>query len=195
MPQEEEKVEVRYFQQAGSGNTRKCLEAAAARAEELGLPAVLIATCSGDTAYKALEYFDPSRFRLIAVTHVTGFSQPDEQEMPRQVQEDLQGKGFGLFTGAHAFGGVGRGIRRKLGTYQVDEVMAYTLRMFGQGVKVGVEIALMCTDSGWIRTDEEVLAIGGTMEGADSAIVLTPANSHSCLDLKIREIVAKPRHP
>jgi hypothetical protein len=184
-----------HFPKAGPNNTEECLRAAAARAGHLGIVPVIVASCSGDTAYRALEHFDPDRFRLIAVTHVTGFRSPDEQEMQEQVREDLQQKGFQVLTAAHAFGGVGRGIRTKLNTYQVEEIMAYTLRMFGQGVKVGVEMALMCADAGLVRTTEDVMAIGGTMSGADTAMVVAPANSHSCLDLKVREIVAKPHRP
>ena len=70
--------------------------------------------------------------------------------------------------------------------------MAYTLRILGQGVKVGVEISMMAADHGFVRTDEDIMAIGGTGKGADTAIVVRPANSHACLDVKIREITAKP---
>jgi hypothetical protein len=184
-----------YFPQAGPENTEACLRAAAKRAGELGIEPVVVATCSGETAYRALEHFDPGSFRIIAVTHVTGFRTPDEQEMGQDVRRDLQDKGVRVLTCAHAFGGVGRGIRMKLKTYQVEEIMAYTLRMFGQGVKVGVEMALMCADAGLVRTDQDVATIGGTMTGADTALVVAPANSHNCLDLKVREIVAKPRRP
>jgi hypothetical protein len=77
----------------------------------------------------------------------------------------------------------------------VDEIMAYTLRMFGQGTKVGIEISYMACDRGWIRTDEDVLTIAGSESGADTALVVRPANSHRCLEAVIREIVAKPWNP
>jgi hypothetical protein len=64
--------------------------------------------------------------------------------------------------------------------------------MFGQGTKVAIEIALMAADAGLIRTDEDVIAIGGTKDGADTALVIRPATSAHCLDLKIREIICKP---
>jgi hypothetical protein len=87
---------------------------------------------------------------------------------------------------------VGRAVRNKLGTYQVDEIMAYTLRTFGQGTKVAIEIALMAADAGLVRTDEDIIAVGGTSEGADTALVIKPANSFSFFDLKVREIICKP---
>ena len=182
-----------YFTSPGPKNTQTCLQAAAKRAKDLDLKKVLLATCSGWTVYQALEIIDPLQIKCFAVTHVTGFKNPNEQEMPQDVRQDLIGKGVTVHTAAHAFGSVGRGIRTKLNTFQVDELMAFTLRMFGQGVKVGVELALMCADAGLVRTDEDVLTITGTGKGADTAMVIQPSNSHNCLETKVREIIAKPR--
>ncbi len=181
-----------YFSKPGSQNTDKCLDIASVRARELGIKKIVIASCSGQTALQALNYFDVQKYQLITLTHVTGFQKPNEQEMPEEMRDELRQKGFYIYTGAHAFGSVGRGVRNKLNTYQVDEIMAYTLRMFSQGVKVGVEVALMCADAGLVRTDEQILTIAGTMSGADTAMVIIPANSHTCLELKVNEIIAKP---
>lgn len=181
------------FSSPGPQNTEACLRAVKARVEELKLFSVVLASCSGKTALKALEIFDPGRVNLIAVTHVTGFRAADEQEMDESVRKDLEGRGIRVLTSAHAFGGVGRGVRQKLNTFQIDEIMAFTLRMFGQGVKVGVELSLMAADAGLVRTDQELAAIGGTGAGADTGLVVTPANSHRCLELKVHEIIAKPR--
>ena len=181
----------RCFRQAGSENTRSVLEAVASRARSLGTKKVVVATCSGDTALEALKVLDPA-IRLIAVTHVTGFAESNTQEMEDAMRMELQSKGVQVMTCQHAFGGVGRAVRNKLGTYQVDEIMAYTLRTFGQGTKVAIEIALMAADAGLVRTDEDIIAVGGTSEGADTALVIKPANSFSFFDLKVREIICKP---
>lgn len=183
------------FGTKGKNNTGDLLAHAAARATEAGIKKVIIATCTGNTAKMALEYFDPQEFELIAVSHVTGFNNPDEQEMPEETRAELIAAGYKVLTAAHAFGSVGRGIRNKLNTFQVDEIMAFTLRMFGQGTKVGVEIALMTADRGWVGTDEDVMTIGGSARGADTALILQPSNSHTCMELKVREVVAKPRNP
>jgi hypothetical protein len=68
-----------------------------------------------------------------------------------------------------------------------------TLRMFGQGMKVACEIATMAADAGLVRTDEEIIAIGGTGRGADTAIVLQPSYTHRFFNLRIKEIICKPR--
>ena len=184
-----------YLSAKGPANTEAVLAHAARRAEELRLRKVVVATCTGQTAKRALELFRRDAFELLAVTHVTGFAQPDVQELPEEARRELEAAGVKVLTAAHAFGGVGRGVRTKLKTYQVDEIMAYTLRMFGQGVKVGLEIAYMACDRGWVRTDEDILTISGSGRGADTALVVRPSNSHNCLDALVREIVAKPWSP
>jgi hypothetical protein len=70
--------------------------------------------------------------------------------------------------------------------------MAWTLRTFGQGTKVAVEIALMAADAGLVRTDEEIISMGGTAKGVDTALVVRPANSYHFFDLKVREVICKP---
>jgi len=73
--------------------------------------------------------------------------------------------------------------------------VANTLRIFGQGMKVACEIAGMATDAGLVRTDESVIAIagtGGAGRGADTAVVVQPANVHNFFEMRIREILCKP---
>ena len=71
--------------------------------------------------------------------------------------------------------------------------MADTLRMFSQGMKVCVEIVVMAADMGLIPIEEEVISIGGTQRGADTAVVIKPAHIHEIYDLRILEVIAKPR--
>jgi len=183
---------VTYFMSPGAAHTEQALKIAAKYAEDTGIKTVLIATCSGKTALAAADIF-PAGTRIIAITHVTGFAAPDVQELSDENRLALMKKKVTVFTGQHAFGGVGRAVRNKLGTYQMDEIMAFTLRVFGQGTKVAIELALMAADAGLIRTDETVISIGGTGTGADTALALQGANSARFFDLKVREILCKPR--
>ncbi len=184
-------ISCRYFSKPGPKNTETLMEAVNKRASELLISKILIATCSGQTAFLALKKLDP-KFKLIAVTHVTGFVKPNDQELSPDDRIRLENLGVKVHTAQHAFGGVGRGIRNKLNTYQIDEIMAYMLRTFGQGTKVAIELAIMAADSGLVRTDEDVISIGGTSSGADTALVLQPTNSSRVFDLKVREIICKP---
>jgi hypothetical protein len=56
-----------------------------------------------------------------------------------------------------------------------------------------VEISIMAADAGLIPTNKEIIAVGGSGGGADSAIVLKAAHMNNFFDLEIREIIAKPR--
>ncbi len=185
-------VPCRLFARAGEENTQAVLEAVARRTEERSIGKVLVATCSGETALKARKILKPS-IQLIAVSHVCGFAKPDSQEMSEEKRRELEALNVPVLTAQHAFGGLGRAIRNKLGTYQIDEIMAFTLRIFGQGTKVAIELALMAADAGLVRTDEDIISVGGTAQGADTALVVRPANSFQFFDLKVREVICKPQ--
>jgi len=180
-----------YFAEPGSANTEKTLEIAKKRAEQLGIKTIVVASTSGETGVKAVKLL--ANYKVVVVTHATGFPAPDVQELTPQNRARLLEKGAIILTATHAFGGVGRAVRRRFNTYQVDEIIAQTLRVFGQGTKVACEIALMAADAGLIRTDEEVISIGGTASGADTALVIKPAHTHDFFELKVREVLCKPR--
>lgn len=180
-----------YFENPGKENTEAVLSIAKQRAEELGIKTIVVATTGGDTAVKAVEVF--SGLKVIAVTHVTGFLGPNIQECTEANRRLIESKGGIVLTTAHAFSGISRAMRNKFNTYVIGDIVANTLYIFGQGVKVACEIALMAADSGLARTDEEVISIAGTDRGADTAIVLTPVNTRKFFDLKVKEILCKPR--
>lgn len=179
------------FERPGKENTLKTIEIAAQRAEESNISSILIASSSGHTGLMAAPYFKDRN--LVVVTHSTGFRKPDHQQLDKEHKAKLLDAGAQVLTCQHALGGVGRAVRKKLKTYQVDEIIAYTLRMFGEGTKVAVEIALMASDAGLVSTQEKCISIGGTGQGADTAVILKPAHAQDFFDLKISEILAKPR--
>ncbi len=179
------------FGKSGKGNTKNTLEAARLRAQELGVQHIVVATASGATGLMAARMF--KGLNVVAVTHSTGFLKPGHQELKPGMRRKLEAAGAKVLTCQHAFGGVGRAIRKKLATYQVDEIIAYTLRIFGEGTKVAVEISLMAADAGLIPVSEACIAVGGTCEGADTAILLMPSNAQTFFDVKIMEILARPR--
>jgi len=188
---QQDSVSCHYFQNPGPKNTEQTLKAAAKRAEELDIKSIVVATTSGRTGLAAARLF--SSRNLVVVTHSTGFVEPDYQELKPEYRQQIEELGVRILTCQHAFGGVNRAVRRKLGTYELDEIIAYTLRLFGEGTKVAVEIALMAADAGLISTAEPCISVGGSGRGADTAILLRPANAQNFFDLKIMEILAKPR--
>jgi hypothetical protein len=180
-----------YFLEPGSVNTEETLRIAKRRAEELGIKSIVVASTSGETGLKALKVF--ANYRVVVVTHAAGFPAHDVQELTQPNRSEMLEKGGMILTATHAFGGVGRAVRRRFNTYQVDEIMAHTLRVFGQGTKVACEIALMAADAGLVRTDEEIISIGGTGSGADTALVIKPAHTHDFFQLQVKEVLCKPR--
>jgi uncharacterized protein len=180
-----------YFKETGKTNTEKTLLAAARRAEELDIETIILPSTSGETGLMAADIMADRD--LIAVTHSTGFIRPDFQQMPEKRRRELEGKGIKVLTCQHALGGVGRAVRKKLDTYQTEEIIAYTLRLFGEGTKVAVEITLMAADAGMVVTHTPCIALGGTGQGVDTAVLLKPAHGQNFFDLKILEVIAKPR--
>jgi len=51
----------------------------------------------------------------------------------------------------------------------------------------------MAADAGFIPTSEPCISVGGAGRGADTAILLKPAHAQNFFDLRIIEILAKPR--
>jgi len=178
------------FEKPGPQNTRRTLEWAAQRAGELGISHVVVASASGETGLLAANLFPAAN--LVVVTHSTGFMKPNLQELGPENRLKLEKAGVRILTCQHSFGGVGRSVRKKLGTYELEEIIAYTLRRFGEGAKVAVEVSLMAADAGLIPTGKPCVAVGGTSRGADTALVLLAANAQNFLDLRIQEILAKP---
>lgn len=180
-----------YFDKLGRDNTDEVLRIARQRAEELGIKTVLVASTTGNTAAKAMDVLQG--LRVIAVTHFAGYRGPDSQEFTEKNREIVESKGGTILTTTHTFGGISRAMRDKFNTRVIGDIVASTLRVFGDGMKVACEISMMAADGGLARTDEDVISIAGTGRGADTAIVLTPVNSNSFFDLRIKEILCKPR--
>ncbi|MFC1956977.1 pyruvate kinase alpha/beta domain-containing protein [Chloroflexota bacterium] len=181
-----------YFEHPGIETTEITLQIAKRRAEELGIQKVVVASTTGDTAVRSLDIL--KGLEVIVVTHVTGMREPNVQEFTEKNRQIVESQGGIILTSAHAFSGLSAAMRQKFKTYVIGDIVANTLRLFGQGVKVACEIAPMAADSGLVRTDEDVIAVGGTGHGADTALVLTPTLSRNFFDLKVKEILCKPHH-
>jgi hypothetical protein len=187
-------VELRtvYFEHPGIETTEAVLQIAKHRAEELGIKKVIVASTTGDTAVRAMDIL--KGLTVIVVTHVTGMREPNVQEFTEKNRQIVESKGGVMVTAAHAFSGLSAAMRQKFNTYVIGDIVANTLRIFGQGVKVACEITLMAADSGLVRTDEDVISIAGTGHGANTALLLTPVISRNFFDLKVKEILCKPHH-
>ena len=184
-----------YFGQTGPTNTDRTLELVQERARALGITTVLVATTSGATGLKAAQLLGD--LNVVAVTHSAGFSTAYKANHDPGICDGIRAAGGQVLTTTHAFGGLGRAVRKKLATYQVDEIIAYTLRCFGQGMKVVAEITLMASDGGLVPSDAPIIAVGGSGKGADTAVVIQPTHAQTFFDLRFLEIICMPApgHP
>jgi hypothetical protein len=183
-----------YFDRPGRDNTAAVVEAVRQRQGELGVSHVVAASNTGATALALWEALRDTGATLVAVAGHTGFHGGDTQDLADGQRCALEKKGVKVLIASHALSGVGRSITKKFGGISHVEIIAYTLRQFGgDGTKVAVEVAVMAADAGLVPTDREIIAVGGSGGGADTAVVLQAAHMNNFFDLEIREIIAKPR--
>jgi len=186
-----------YFDKPGPENTADTARFAVERAKENGIRTILVASTQGKTAEVFCQAIKGSGIRLIVVSHVVGFAKPGEWEFDKEIAARLRAEGVTIVTGTHTLSGLERAISRsaKLGGSSRTEVVAETLRRtVAIGLKVAVECVLIAADQGVIGVSDEVIAVGGTMSGADTACVIRPAHTANFFDLQVREIVAMPRN-
>ena len=184
-----------YFDKPGKANTARTLQLAAERADQLSINTILVATTFGESGKLAAQAFQGKN--LIAVSHAFGFKGPNTQELTPENRAAIEAAGGTILTCQHAFGGVNRAIRKQLDTAAPDDIIANTLRIFGEGMKVVAEIAMMAADAGLVQVGNPVLCIAGTGHGADLAAIVLPVNTFAFFDLKILEVICRPAlgHP
>lgn len=181
-----------YFDTCGKENTGEALKIALRRAGELGIRQVVVASTHGYTGLRAADVFQGSGIQLIAVSISAAFDE-EGWTMSAAEREALESRGVRVLTSLHGLAdGVAEGF---LGSDTPGTVMAETLRCFSQGLKVAVEVSIMAVEAGWVLPGREIIAVGGTTDGADTAVVLRPAFARRIRQLKVCELLCKPRLP
>lgn len=178
-----------YWNREGKGNTEATLAAALQYAKEKNIETIVVASSSGETA----EKFINCGKKVVCVTYQAGFKTAGELTMHPEVKHRLQQAGIEVLATTHLMAGLDRALRYKFQGVYPSEIIAYTLRMFGQGVKVCVEVAGMALDAGLIPYGKEIVVVAGSSRGADTAVVMEPAHSQNFFNTRIKEIICKPR--
>jgi hypothetical protein len=179
-----------YFKEAGPTNTDILLETVKKYIKTEKVKDIVVASTTGNTGAKATKLLQGCNVTVVA--HSQGFKEPGNSELDEELKKEILKAGAKIFVGTHALSSAERAVRKDFGTIQTLELMANVLRRMGEGTKVCVEITLMAADAGLIPADKDVVAIGGTGRGADTALRICPANTARFFNLKIREIIAKP---
>lgn len=176
-----------YFSKQGK-HTTAVAELVAKCAIDHNIAHVVVASNSGSTALALLN----DAYHLVCVTHQVGFREPGVDEMPAEMRKTLAEAKVDVLTTTHLMGGIERAALRKNGGNGIQSITASTLRMFGQGTKVCLEIACMALDAGLIPYGEDIIAVGGTGRGVDAAWIIRPAHSHAFYDSKVKQLICKP---
>ena len=181
------------FERPGVENTESALRIALQTAAEKDLP-IVVASNTGTTAETLLKLQQETGLSVpvVMVGQVYGFSKPGTDALTDEMRQKLEAQGVKIVITAHALSGAERSISRKFGGVYPAELVAASLRMLSQGVKVCVEIGMMAMDCGALAYGKPVVAVGGTGRGADTACILTPSYTADFLSTKIHEILCKP---
>ncbi len=189
-------VNVKYFE-TGGNHTSEVLEHVKPVVESRKIKDIIIATTRGDSGLLAIQAFDPKQYNVVCVTHSDGFAGPNKQELKQERKENLVAAGAKILTATHSLSGVETGISKALAggniIYPVEMFARLVRLMLGDGVKVCMEIAIMAADAGLITdVTKDVLCIGGTGTGADTACIVLPAYTRSFSDLRVKQVLCKP---
>ena len=175
-------------------NTDATIETARKRVSELGIKYVAVASSSGSTGVKVAEAFKDSRVKVVGVTlFATSSSKPNPEHMAK-----IKALGAEVVTSSHALMGVPESLAKiKQGYVTPNTIIREVLRRFSQGTNVVADIVMMACDSGVIPEGEEVMAIAGMGNHADTAWILRACGSFNFFDkingIEFRELVALPR--
>jgi len=179
-----------YFEKAGKDNTQATLQIAKEEAIRRRIKHIVVASTYGDTGVRMAEMLKDTGHNLVVVSHNVGFKEAGKGSFEAEKRAQIESLGGKVLTATMVLRNVGTAIREKQG-YSQQDLIAHVLRMFGQGMKVCVEIVAMAADAGLIPLGN-VVAVAGTVRGADTAAVLGTNSSNRFFDIKVREILAKP---
>ena len=183
---------ITYYMEKGKHNTRDVLELSKARALELGIKHVVVATSHAFTPVMAAEVFEGTDIELIAVGLSASFRE-HAWDMTEEETAKVLACGVKVVKNMHAFSA---GVEEAFyGGKALQHVVGDTLSIICQGMKVSVEVAIMAAEAGFIPVDKEIISISGTDGGADTSIVMLPNYARKFKKIEVLEILCKPRTP
>ncbi len=201
---------VHFFENPGKENTNKVIKAVVKRVEEGDIEATIIASISGRTAIKVAEHLEKSglKTKLVCVSGPPSWEKFPEYKFPLiRERERRKLKGFGVQIidqveepfKAITFRNWWEKKTIKVERPESDLFWMTLICVGGHGFRTAVEVIFMAVEDGVIKVGERVIAIAGTGEGADSAIVMKACRfedavgSHPPKRMKIEEILAMPK--
>ena len=181
-----------YFEKKGSVNTDRTLEIALACCEQKGIKKIVVASSTGKTALLLREKAKPS-IEVIGVTYSAGSKYREEVEEFNRNRETMIKKSIQVVRGLHALSATERAFENKYKSGLLPlNIVADTLRMFSQGMKVCLEVSVMAAEAGFVTPDEDIVVLGGSGHGADTAVIMKPAYAASMFETKFKAVLCMP---
>ncbi|HIJ60435.1 MAG TPA: hypothetical protein HPP56_07480 [Nitrospirae bacterium] len=182
-----------YFARPGRENTDACLNIVKDSIRDYGYRHLVVASTEGDTGLLFARNLKKQDVNLVIVTHCANFKSPNVVEFNEDSRKEIENLGFKVFTGTMITHSLETAFATKFHGLYPTLIVANSLRRFCEGVKVCCEIVMMAVDAGLIPEGEEILAVAGTGKGADTVTLIKSSASKRFLELKVLEIIAKPR--
>ena len=167
----------RYFERPGPANTEAVLEAVSRRLDEGDVRLVVVSSTSGKTGLKIIEVLR-EKARVIVVSY---------EKLKPGIKDKILELGGAVIEEADL----------PLHKRGMDKIRN-ALYMLGQGFKVAVEVILIAVDEQVVKHGQEVIGVGGTERGVDTAIVAKATSSKDILGpgigrrFEVRELIAMP---
>ena len=180
-----------YFDKRGAENTETTLQIAKDEALKRDIKYLVLASTSGSTGLQAAQMLQNSGIKLIIVAHSTGHREAGQQLIDSEKKGEIEKLGGIVFIGTDALTSFPTAMRNK-SRFTDETLIGDVLRMFGSGTKVAVEIVAMASDADLLPI-EDVMAVAGSGRGADTCLVIGANSTNQFFDIKVREILAKPR--
>ncbi len=178
-----------YFEDGGPENTETTFKLVQERLGHREIKKIVLASTTGATAKRAMDFFRGHHgLKLIVVPHQFDFYR-EKNAFPPELVKTLRESGHDVHFSTMLFH-----TDDFYGTNNAT-MMANLLRCFCQGFKVCFEIVLMATNAGLVTSGEKVIAIAGTGQGSDTALVMQAASTQHLKRLRVNEIICKPLNP
>lgn len=165
-----------YFDAPGPKNTPLVIKAVSERVEESGIKTIVVASTSGKTAL-AFANALKGKVNVIGVSY---------QSIDLETHKKLGELGAIIEENCPIL-------------FSKKRTLRETLYLFGQGLKVACEAAVIAVEREKVKPYQDIIAVGGTDRGADTAIIVRATKLKEILwadvnrRLEIREIIAMPR--
>ena len=189
------KEEIYYFtdKTKWEANTAKVVEIVKNYIERNNVKNIIVASSYGYTAVELVKALDRRDLNIVVVKMSKAVDDIYEVVFEPERKNFLDSRGIPLLAATHALtGAVDYAITERFKGLPPTTLIAETLYLFSQGMKVCVEVTMMAVDAGLVVEGEETIAIAGTGQGADTAIVVKAASSTNMFNLDIHKILAMP---